>query len=193
MVVCLTIGVGPAGGSAAALLTFLIQQIMDGTIGIALLMVGAIALVIILLVMSHNRKVKQQQALRQDIFNRAATAANLSISQQEHFQERLLGLDDKQKMLVWFDSSETEQLVELIDLRGIIACNLIRATHKLKSSDNHSVVTGVHLQLDSAIGDKRSYMITFYDNVRNNQQEMPSLIKKAEQWQKSIKEIGDIK
>lgn len=150
-------------------------------------------MVIILLVRSHNQKAKQQKAQREDIFNRAATAASLSISDREHLQERLLGMDRSQKMLVWLESSETEDLVELIDLRGIVACNLIRATHKLKTGDNHTVVTGVHLQLDSATGDKRSYMITFYDNVRNNQQEMPGLVRKAEQWQKTIKEIGDIK
>lgn len=122
---------------------------------------------------------KEEQALGAAL-DRMMKKHKLSIELTESFNRRALGIDRKNRKLVWIDHSNDNKQEICFSLLGIMTCIIDN-----KNDDTNSKIEKVNM----IIHHKRSTIpsvLSFFDGAHDRVQEFSNVLKKARQWKNKI-------
>lgn len=154
----------------------------------AVILTIAITIAVSLIIVSlyHYRKQINTENLPLS-FKEAAAAFNLSIAKQEILGNRMIGLDERSKKLLFLQAHGNKHNGYLVDLNEIKACVVKKEygvihEESLDGSSLESYINGIALQFDYKNGANPTFL-TFYDRSTNLESEMRKRAEQAKVWQ----------
>lgn len=162
---------------------------MDGTMWIALGIVGFIVFVVILVAMKFKSKAVKRKLEMLDTFNRIVAGEKLVISQKEMLSNKILAIDETKKIAVFVVNHEEVQY-DIIELSMIDDCKIksmgSKMTEKKKNGRTitEEYVNEVYLSLTAA--NKSVKDVPIYNEVHDGVLEKMTLTSVAKKWREII-------
>ena len=111
------------------------------------------------LVITKKKATKRKNKLK--ILINSVQKMNGAIYKNEFWNHYGIGLDKTNKMLYFSTQSDEENSYDVINLKSIATCSII------KKQDNSNSITGLGLQLDFTDKSKPAVYLSFYERDRN--------------------------
>lgn len=124
-------------------------------IGIILLLICIVPFLLI------NKKKATKRRNKVKILTDSVQKMNGTIYKNEFWNHYGIGLDKTNKMLYFSTQADDGNSYEVISLKSITACSII------KKEDNSKTITAVGLQLDYSDKSKPNVYLSFYERDRN--------------------------
>lgn len=162
---------------------------MDGTMWIAIVIVGFITLMMVLVAIKSKSVATKRKLEMLDTFNRIVADEKLFISQKEILNNKILAIDETQKIAV-FVVNHGEVKYDIIQLEMISDCKIksmgSKLTEKKKNGRTMSeeYVNEIYLSLIAA--NKSVKDVPIYNEVQDGVLEKMTLIDVADKWRSII-------
>ena len=124
-------------------------------IGIILLLICIVPFIVI------NKKKATKRKNKLKILTNSVQKMNGAIYKNEFWNHYGIGLDKTNKMLYFSTQSDEENSYDVINLKSIATCSII------KKQDNSNSITGLSLQLDFTDKSKPTVYLSFYERDKN--------------------------
>ncbi len=162
---------------------------MDGTMWIAIGIVGFITLMMVLVAIKSKSVATKRKLEMLDTFNRIVADEKLFISQKEILNNKILAIDETQKIAV-FVVNHGEVKYDIIQLEMISDCKIksigSKLTEKKKNGRTMSeeYINEIYLSLIAA--NKSVKDVPIYNEVQDGVLEKMTLIDVADKWRSII-------
>lgn len=165
---------------------------MDGTILIALVIMGFIALIVAIVTMKSQQQTAKRKVEMLDVFNRIVLEEKLNISNKEILRHSIFGIDEVQKVLLVVQNHNDVQY-DIIRLNVINDCHVKRSGTRIteqkksgkKVSEEHINQVFLSLTLES----KPVVDILVYSELHDGILEKQNLTVVAEKWKDIVRRI----
>ena len=140
-----------------------------------------------LFVFNSKRNKKKQSQKKLDFFLRSGAKNDLFISKREILEDKIIGVDETNKMLLLYELKNEDNVI-LINMLKVRTCVLYKNYDNMNMGNEKKVRMEQHLaSIKIVLGFKNSsdepVSISFYDNKVNNIYEMANLETKAKKWE----------
>lgn len=158
------------------------------TLTLIILSVALIGMVCMPLILTNIKQKRKSNLLRERLkseFN----LQDLKASDFETWRETYcIGLDQKNKQLLFLNTLENEVLVQKIDLKQVSFCKPIRKFREIKKGKEKSqIISKVTLELDQFDEHKKPFIIELFDEEKSdyliNEWEL------AQTWSKKVNDM----
>ncbi|RYD56244.1 MAG: hypothetical protein EOP56_12995 [Sphingobacteriales bacterium] len=163
---------------------------MDGTLLIALAIVGFIALIVAAVTIKSQKQAAKRKSDMLDVFNRIVAEEQLTISQKEMLKHRIFGIDELKMVLIVVQSNEDVHY-DIIQLSLLTGCHLkhggTKITERSKSGKRTSEEHVSEIFLSLTLENKAVIDIPVYKELYDGILEKQNLAKFGERWQGIIR------
>jgi hypothetical protein len=155
-------------------------------IAIAFIVVLSISIIILLLIIMHNKQIKAKQNSILSFFKDAGTAHNLSFTGQEILSDKVIGLDALKRKLLITEEKTGEYITQVIDLDKVSACKVKKVyaainSHEYRKNRPEDYLKSIALEFEFNTGQETA-MASFYKNSINSIYEIRELETRARKW-----------
>jgi hypothetical protein len=150
-----------------------------------IVIVGAVSLlvpfsIIGLLSLYRERKQGAQKMALGKAFNRLTQEHKLSVEQTDMFHKRALGLDRKNRKLVWIDHGSTQKQEICFSLLSVSSCTIAEVKDGFTAKIQKVKMIIHHRRTPTPS------LLIFYDATRDRREDAAALLKKARLWKNKI-------
>lgn len=125
----------------------------------------------------QNRIKKKRRAL-DEAFERMIKQHNLYVKHLDRFNHKLIGLDSKNKKLLFIDHSKKEKQEVCLSIRNVDSCNIV----ELEDGQQERTAK-ILLRVKGKEGET---VISFFDDAQDLITDMPALMRRARFWKQRI-------
>lgn len=127
----------------------------------------------------RSRKRKKQLALAKS-YERLVLKNKLSVEETLVFNNRVIGLDRRNRKLVLIDHHKEVMMEQCVALDQLESCDLVRQKDEAKKCTTGFFIEFKYKRKDGAL------KFMFFDETKDKILEKPGLIKKAQYWKRKI-------
>jgi hypothetical protein len=128
----------------------------------------------------NYKKKKERNKLIKE-FDDFVVQNKIKIDKRQTLNKNMVGLDRKNKKLVFLNRSSRPQQIQLIHLPKLSSCHLLKRRNR---STGH--ISNISLHCSFKEKDKEDILLPFYNEANDTLYKMMRLSKKASYWEKSI-------
>jgi len=160
---------------------------------IASILVLTISIIITFLVIMHNNQLKARKNSILSFYKNAGIVHNLSFTDEEVLQDKVLGLDVSKRKLLIAEEQAEEYNTRVIDLREIAACTVKKIygainSHEYKRNKTEDYLKSIALEFEFTTGGA-PMAVHFYRNTTNTVYEIRELEGRAKNWAKMLSNL----
>ena len=130
-------------------------------------------------ILKRSRKRKKQRALAKS-YERLVLKNKLSVEETLVFNNRVIGLDRKNRKLVLIDHHKEVMLEHCVVLDQLESCELVRQKDETKRCTAGFFIEFTYKRNEGTV------KFSFFDETRDKILEKPGLVKKAQYWKRKI-------
>ena len=158
---------------------------MDSFVAIMGLIILIISVLVIIIVSAGNKKKKKQ--LLKTLYD-FAEKSNCKISQQDLFNNTLIGIDNEAHKLFFIRKSSDREIRNEVDLTGVQKARVINTGRIVTNKEtSHNVTDKIELILSSSDSKIADTILEFYNTDRDNLF-LNGEISLTEKWAKTVNE-----
>ena len=160
---------------------------------IALVIVLSIFIIILLLVIMHNRHLNARGNSMLSFFKTAGTAHNLSFTGQEILRDKVIGLDGPKRKLLIVEEAGEEYDTRIIYLDEVSVCKVKKVyaainSHEYRKNRPEEYLKSIALEFEFST-DEAPAVVLFYKNSINSIYEIPELEDRAKHWATTLSKM----
>jgi len=162
-------------------------------LAIAFVIVLSISIIILFLIIMHNRQLKVRNTSMLSFFRTAGTAHNLSFTGQEILRDKVIGLDGPKRKLLIVEENGEEYDTRIIYLDEVGACKVKKvyaaiSSHEYRKNSPEEYLKSIAVEFELTT-DNAPAMVLFYTNSINSIYEIPELEARARHWATTLSKI----
>lgn len=170
---------------------------MDSSIFIALIIIGLAILIFVPVSLINRRDRNRRQIRQRTIIQQIANDNKLNITQQDVWNDQLLGMDDQNKLIVYCDLEAINPSANIIHFSEVDSAAVVKNTERIQHAGRNRTSPEIHIsdisiELYSA---KRETLLecVFYDDIKNSLSQIPELTEKAKDWLQQLSTLTPVK